>query len=106
MKTLLTGLIAQKELSVCSVYIDIFSKFLKTCFNYYMEQIDLIIVPLDFLVVHASRLELKKVFKLCQKFVLLIKQVIYEVSLHQATHIAAYTIATSTDSSQQADLET
>lgn len=36
----------------------------------------------------------EKVFKLCQKFVLLIKQVIYEVSIQQATHIAAYSVAT------------
>ena len=46
-----------------------------------MEQVDLIIIPLDFLVIHNNRMGLEKVFKLCQKYILLIKQVLYEVSL-------------------------
>lgn len=74
-------MISQKEAQSCNVYIDLFSKFLKTCLNYYIEQVDLIIIPLDFLVIHNNRMGLEKVFKLCQKFILLIKQVLYEVSL-------------------------
>jgi hypothetical protein len=93
-KTLITGLVSQKDIGKCSVYVDVFSKFLKLCLNYYMESLDLIIVPLDFLLMLASRIDTSKVFKLCQKFVLLVKQVIYEVSIQQATHIAAYSIAT------------
>lgn len=64
-KTLITGLVSQKNVSKCSVYVDIFSKFLKLCLNYYLESLDLIIVPLDFLVMQASRIDTQKVFKLC-----------------------------------------
>lgn len=77
----MTGLVSQKDISKCRSYVDIFSKFLKLCLNYYSESIDLIIVPLDFLVMMASRIDTQKVFKLCSKFVLLLKQVIYEVSI-------------------------
>ena len=55
------------------MYVDVFSKFLKLCLNYYMESLDLIVVPLDFLLMLASRIDTSKVFKLCQKFVLLVK---------------------------------
>ena len=37
LKTLVTGLINQKELGHCRVYIDILSKFLKACFNFYSD---------------------------------------------------------------------
>ena len=57
------------------------SKFLKACFNFYAEQIDIIFVPLDFLMAHAVRLGTEKVAKLVQKIITLLKQVIYEVSM-------------------------
>jgi hypothetical protein len=52
-----TGLVSQKDISKCRSYVDIFSKYLKLCLNYYSESIDLIIVPLDFLVMMASRID-------------------------------------------------
>ena len=36
-KTLVTGLISQQEVSKCAVYIEILSKFLKACFNFYSD---------------------------------------------------------------------
>lgn len=50
-------------------------------------------MPLDFLMVHAVRLGPEKVPKLVNKIVILLKQVIYEVSMQQATHMAAYSVA-------------
>ena len=72
-KTLVTGLISQQEVNKCHVYIEILSKFLKACFNYYSDQIDIIFVPLDFLMVHAVRLGPEKVAKLVSKTIHLLK---------------------------------
>ena len=80
-KTLVTGLISQREVNKCSVYIDIMSKFLRACFNFYSDQIDAIFVPLDFLIAQAVRLTTEKVKKLVFKTIHLLKQVIYEVSM-------------------------
>ena len=92
-KTLVTGLISQREVNKCSSYIDILSKFLRACFNFYNDQIDAIYIPLDFLVSHSARLTTEKVKKLVFKTIHLLKQIIYEVSIQQATHIAAYSVA-------------
>ena len=55
------------------MYIEILSKFLKACFNFYSEQIDIVFVPLDFLMTHAVRLGPEKVAKLVQKMITLLK---------------------------------
>ena len=80
-KTLVTGLLGQREVNKCSFYIEILSKFLKACFNYYTDQIDTIFIPLDFLIAQATRLTIDKVKKLVYKIIHLLKQVIYEVSM-------------------------
>ena len=80
-KTLVIGLISQQQIDRCHVYIDILSKFFKACFSFYSEQIDIVFVPLDFLMAHACRLTNEKVGKLVRKIVVLLKQVIYEVSM-------------------------
>ena len=72
-KTLVTGLISQQELGKCRVYIDILSKFLKACFNFYSDQVDIVYVPLDFLMVQAMKLGPEKVTKLVNKIVMLLK---------------------------------
>ena len=69
------------------------SKFFRSCFNFYADQIDTIFVPLDFMIVQAARLTPVKVKKLVFKTIHLLKQVMYEVSMQQATHIAAYSVA-------------
>ena len=92
-KTLVIGLISQQKMDKIHVYIDILSKFLKACFNFYSEQNDIVFVPLDFLIAHSHKLGAEKVGKLVTKLVHLLKQVIYEVSMQQATHMAAYSVA-------------
>lgn len=72
-KTLVTGMISQQELGKCHVYIDILSKFFKACFNFYSDQIDIVFVPLDFLIVQAFKLGTEKVEKLVRKIVILLK---------------------------------
>jgi len=42
---------------------------------------------------HSVQLGAEKVSKLVSKIVILLKQVIYEVSMQQATHMAAYSVA-------------
>ena len=72
-KTLVTGLISQREVNKCGCYIDILSKFFKACFNFYSDQIDTVFVPLDFLMVQAMKLGPEKVTKLVNKIVMLLK---------------------------------
>ena len=72
---------------------DILSKFFKACFNFYSDQIDTVFVPLDFMIVQALKLTHEKVKKLVCKLISLLKSVIYEVSMQQATHMAAYSVA-------------
>ena len=72
-KTLVTGLISQREVTKCSSYIDILSKFLRACFNFYTDQIDAIFIPLDFLIAYSARLSVEKVKKLVFKTIHLLK---------------------------------
>jgi len=60
-KSVATGLVSQKDFTKCRVFVDVFSKFLKACFNFYIDQLDVIFVPLDFLVTYASKLTAVKV---------------------------------------------
>ena len=72
-KTVVTGLISQREVNKCSVYVDIASKFLKACFNFYSHQISNIFIPLDFLIAHAFKLGHEKVQKVVKKIIHLLK---------------------------------
>ena len=56
---------------------------------------------MDFLVTHSARLTVEKVKKLVYKTIHLLKQIIYEVSIQQATHIAAYSVATNKSLSKE-----